>query len=316
MPANNQWFDDFPVAGALPPDELTVYLRQIGDNQTADKLEAAIEDADNVRGPATYRSSAAELIAGLLGYTLPWQHTAHSFGYFPPADGMEPVPLVHAGGMTADASLKNTRLNVHLQRLRVADYPGGGEHNILFDFYAQNQATGTVENLHFNATFRGREGQQVALINYPIFIGLTVGANGVAFRILTVNVSNARDDAMLKFLDSDAFKGGLKLVQAAQPALVPLSEMAYGLTRSLLEVNKDKPIQNIHMGLDFTNISGGARLAVGSYIAVQIPENLQAVWDWRDYVYNPHSGQVVSKADMTQMIAYNYLVFSVSKYEE
>jgi hypothetical protein len=56
-----------------------------------------------------------------------------------------------------------------------------------------------------------------------------------------------------------------------------------------------------------------ARLAEGSYLAVQIPESLQTVWDWDEWVFNPANGQVVNKAEPTQLIPYNYLVFSVSR---
>jgi hypothetical protein len=69
------------------------------------------------------------------------------------------------------------------------------------------------------------------------------------------------------------------------------------------------------MGLDFSAISTRARLAEGSYLAVQIPETIQAVWDWSQWVYNPVSGRVVNKDDGTQLIPYNYIVFSISRYE-
>jgi hypothetical protein len=74
----------------------------------------------------------------------------------------------------------------------VAAYPGGGTHHILFDFHAQNQVPGQVEDLHFNAIYRVREGERAGMIGYPIFVGLNVGAQGVAFRCLSVNVKNER----------------------------------------------------------------------------------------------------------------------------
>ena len=50
-------------------------------------------------------------------------------------------------------------------------------------------------------------------------------------------------------------------------------------------------------------------------MAVQIPETMQTVWDWDDWVYTPGNGQVVNKTDPTMLIPYNYVVFSVSRYE-
>jgi hypothetical protein len=70
------------------------------------------------------------------------------------------------------------------------------------------------------------------------------------------------------------------------------------------------------MGLDFSDVAFRARLAEGSYLAVQIPEQLQQVWDWADWIYQPTSGQVVRKDDPGQLIPFNYVVFSVSRYTE
>ena len=182
-----------------------------------------------------------------------------------------------------------------LDRLCIADYPGGGEHHILLDFYAQNQVVGSTEDLHFNATYRVREGEQAGIRGYPIFLGLNVGANGLMFRCYTVAVSNSQDTAFLSFLDLDVFKSGLKLVNTVQPAVAPLSAIAYGLTRSIAQRNHNVRVQDIQLGLDFTTNAAGARLALGSYVAVQIPASLQAVWDWREYVFNPNSGQVVRR---------------------
>jgi hypothetical protein len=58
----------------------------------------------------------------------------------------------HAGNIAADPSLKNGCIKITLEHSRVAAYPGGGMHQVLFDFYAQNHLPGEVEHLHFNAT--------------------------------------------------------------------------------------------------------------------------------------------------------------------
>jgi len=151
----------------------------------------------------------------------------------------QPVPIRHAGAIKADASLKGARLKITLDRLRIAEYPGGGTHHILFDFYAQTQIVGNLEHLHFNATFRGREGEHAALVGYPLFVGLEAGAEGVAFKCFTVNVKNDQDEALLSFLDSDVFEAGLRLVTTAQPALAPLASMASGLARGMAGRNKN-----------------------------------------------------------------------------
>jgi hypothetical protein len=297
------WFDDLPVLGKLPPKQAATKLREVGEDDAAAALEAGQE-------------AAAHTFGGPWWWPFqdrPWQHTARAFGYLAPAaPSQAPLPIRHAGNIAADPALKNGRIKITLDRLRVAAYPGGGMHRVLFDFYAQNQVPGEVEHLHFNATYRVREGEQAAILGYPIFVGLNVGSEGVAFKCFTVNVRNDQDEAFLGFLDSDVFKAGLKLASTVQPAIAPFSQMALGLTRSVATHNRNVPVQDFYLGLDFSRIPTRARLAEGSFMAVQIPEALQTVWDWDEWVFNPANGQVVNKAAPGQLVPYNYLVFSVS----
>jgi len=301
-----KWFDDLTVLGKLPPDEAAAKLREVGESEAAAKLESTPTDVPKSFGGRWFWPFQDK----------PWQYTAHAFGYLAPAPpGNAQLPILHAGNISADSSLKNSRIKITLDRLRVADYPGGGTHRILFDFYAQNQVPNNVEHLHFNSTYRVREGQQAAIIGYPVFIGLNVGTEGVAFKCFTVNVKNDDDESLLGFLESDVFKAGLKLVSTVQPAIAPLSGMAVALTKSIAGRNRNVPVQDFYMGLDFGNIPTGARLAEGAYLAVQIPETLQTVWDWSEWVYNPNNGHVVNATDTKQLIPYNYIVFGVSRYE-
>lgn len=303
------WFEDVHVLGELPPERAAEKLREIGEEAAAEALGAeALEDR-----PA--RTFGAKRASWWPFQDRAWQHTAHAFGYLAPAAaGGELAEIRHAGNIEADASLRNSRVRITLDRLRVADYPGGGTHRILFDFYAQNQVAGGVEHLHFNASHRVREGEQAAILGYPVFVGLNVGGEGVALKCFTVNVKNEGDEAFLDFLESDVFRAGLTLATTFQPAIAPLSGMALAVTKNIATRNRNVPVQEFYLGLDFTNISTRARLAEGSYLAVQIPESFQTVWDWDEWVYNPANGQVGSRSDPRQLIPYNYLVFSVSRH--
>lgn len=304
---NSSWFEDLPVLGKLPPAEAAAKLRAAGDEASAIAVDHAPPSA-KAFGPAGEKWWPFQ--------DKPWQHTAHAFGYLAPTPpGDAPLSIRHAGNIAADPSLKNSRVKITLDRLRVAEYPGSGTHRILFDFYAQNQVPDNVEHLHFNATYRAREGEQVGLLGFPIFLGLNVGTEGIAFKCFTVNVRNDDDEAFLGFLESDVFKAGLKLSATFQPAIAPFSAMALGLTRAIASRNRNVPVQDFYMGLDFSNVGTRARLAEGSYIAVQIPEKLQTVWDWSDWIYRPNQGQIVNRADPLKLIPYNYVVFSVSRYE-
>jgi hypothetical protein len=304
----SNWFDDLPVLGQLPVAEVAVRLREAGEDEAATLLE----------NPPVESHAPSFSPRGWWPFLdRPWQHTAHAFGYLSPAaPGDKPRPIQHAGNIKPDSSLKGARIKITLDRLRVADYPGRGTHRILFDFYAQNQVPGNVEHLHFNATYRVREGQQAGITGYPIFIGLNVGTEGVAFKCFTVNVKNDQDEALLGAMESDVFKAGLRLATTMQPAIAPLSGMAVALTRSIATRTRNVAVQDFFLGLDFTAVATRARLAEGSYLAVQVPEALEQVWDWNDWVYQPTSGQVVSKDDPTQLIPYNYVVLGVSRYTE
>jgi len=304
MPIPNP-FRDIPVIGRLSLEQAGAKLREMDDAETADALE---EDT----GPAP---ASFGLLSGLFKPKA-YQHTAHAIGFLPTSPpGSERLPIVHAGNMIGDESLKNGRVRITLNRLRVADYPGRGVHRVLFDFYAQNQVPDLTEELHFQSTVRAQEGQHAAVVGYPIFIGLNVGTEGVAFRCFTINVKNDADEAFLEFLESGVAKTGLKLATVAQPSLAPFVQIAQGLTTMIAKRHRNVPVQDFYLGLDFTGTTMGARLAIGDYIAVQIPESLQTVWTWKDWMYDPDNGHIVGRTDPTQLIPYNYLVFGVSRYE-
>ena len=92
----------------------------------------------------------------------------------------------------------------------MADYPGRGMHHILFDFAVQNQTEQGPEPVHLNAGYRVAEGDHAAVSGRPVFTGLHVGGEGLLLQCATVNVKNESDEALLGFLDSDAFKTGLQ----------------------------------------------------------------------------------------------------------
>jgi hypothetical protein len=224
--------------------------------------------------------------------------------------------IVHVGSIGPQPHLKNTRIKITLNRLRVAGYPGGGTHRVLFDFYAQNQLPGVTEELHINSTFRVREGESAAVVGYPIFIGLNVGTEGLTFRCQTVNVKNDEDETFLEMLETDVAKTGLKLATVAQPALAPLANIAMGLTKAIATRNRNVAVQDFSLGLDFGGTPMGARLAEGDYIAVQVPEDSLIVWNWEDWVYVPQSGNIVSRSQKDLLIPYNFVVFGISQYHE
>jgi hypothetical protein len=298
------FFEDLPVLGMLPPEEKARKFEEVNDMETVEEIREEIKASG--RGFWPGRSEVR-----------PCEHTSHAFGFVPQFElgKNECIQIKDASNIKPDTSLKNSRIKITLGRLRAADYPGSGMHRILFDFYAKNQLPGQVEPVHFNQTYRVQEKESAGITGYPIFIGLNVGSEGVEFKCFTVNVKNENDEKILDFLGSDVFQSGLKLATTAQPAIAPLTSMAVGITNMLAKRNRNVPVQDIFMGLDFTNTPHVARLAQGSYVAVQIPEKDLVEWDWDKWVYNTKNGRIVKKTNKRQLIPYNYLVFSVSKYE-
>lgn len=142
-------------------------------------------------------------------------------GYLAPATSSNaPLTVRHMGNTTADPLLKRSHIKITLDRLRVAAYPGGGARRVLFDFYAQNQVPGGGARLHFSATYRAREGEQAAILGFPIFVGLNAGAECVAFKRFPpstcVLIGMKRSPG---FLESDVFK--VALASTVQPAIAP-----------------------------------------------------------------------------------------------
>ncbi len=306
--ADDDWLARLPVIGNLPPDVAAAKLREVGEVEIAQALTDAPELA-----PTTY----GVLSRFGIGRDRAWQHTAHAIGYLAPVDGPQTslLDIQHAGNIASDEALKGSRIKLTLDGLRVADYPGRGMHRVLFDFAARNQTGQSAEQLHFHTTYPVREGEQAAALGRPIFVGLQVGAEGLFLQCATLNVLNEGDEALLRFLDGDAFKGGLQLLTTAQPVLAPFAALTVGLTETIAARNRNVAVQAVDMGLDFSRIPLRPKLAEGSYIAVQIPETLQSVWSWEDWRYDPVNGHLVNTLERDLLIPYNYFVVSISRYQ-
>jgi hypothetical protein len=51
----------------------------------------------------------------------------------------------------------------------------------------------------------------------------------------------------------------------------------------------------------------------GAYIAMQVQDELHQIWNWDDWVYDPTSGNIVSRDDPSQGLPYNYFVLGISR---
>ncbi|MGH2479781.1 MAG: hypothetical protein ACRDHW_09020, partial [Ktedonobacteraceae bacterium] len=280
------WFDT-PVIGGLAPELAIPRLLAIGEFEVAEQLERTLQNPSRGGKPKEKRWPFKN---------KPWQHTPHVFGYIQPgSSGNAPQPLHAIEAIEPERQLRNARITITLNRLRIANYPGSGIHRILVHFGAHNQQAERTEMLHFSATYRVREGESAGIQGYPIFVGLHVGSEGIVFRCRTINVLNEQDETFLRFLESDTFKAGLRLTTAVQPVIAPFSEMALSLVQSIAALHRNDPVQDFDLGLGFNTLALSGRLAEGTYLALQVPEHDKDAWDWEEWVYLPTQGRVIHR---------------------
>lgn len=305
--------DEFVPLGKQSPDEIVNKLREIGDDEAATDFEA-------------YEESSRADLESLFGPPRAYLNTQHQYGFIPrfdPGAGRF-QPIVAASSAPVDLALKNQRINIRLDYLRVYEYPKpliglrDNIHTILFAFEARNQLVDDSEAVAFNQTYRARSKQDVAVQGYPIFIGLGVGSEGVVLSCKTVNVGNSSDEKLVDAINSDSATMGLNLLATAQPALAPFIGVAKGLTTSLALRSKNAGVQDIRLGLDFEVGATGARLAVGSYIVAQVSRANEITWS--DWNFDRETGTIVranlAEGEDPYLLPYNAIVFRISFYEE
>ncbi|WP_308991614.1 hypothetical protein QLS71_006250 [Mariniflexile litorale] len=295
---NKEWFSESEIIGNQTRDSILSKLMNI----ESDEFISDIKNLNN-----------NELLKNVENIKDVWKFTSHAFGFIPKTNTpMLDSNIINATTITPQENLKNSKIKITLDRLVAMDYPGKGEHNVLFDFYVKNQVQGENEHVHFNQVYRITEGQQAGISGYPVFSDLNVGKEGIDFKCYTINVENKNDKKLVGFLEGDLFSSGLKLLDKINPVTPILSGFAKGFTDQIKNRNKNIPVQDIYLGLDTEKgITTRAKLAEGSYIVIQVP-NVNT-WDWSNWKYKSSIGQIVSKTDETKGPQFNYFIFSVSK---
>lgn len=293
------------MVGELPPAAIAHKLREIGDDEAAAFYEMQM---------------VADSSFLLEGRFLPrkWLDTSHQYGFIPflKSGSKRYYNIISATNMAPDTTLVNQRVNIRLDWLRAYEYPRSflnnedNIHTILFTFEAKNQVQEGNEALAFNQTYAARSGQDVAVVGHPIFIGLTVGRNGIDFTCKTVNVNNSSDEQLVTAITSEATQTGLHLLTTAQPALIPFVDLAKTLSISLVHHQKNIAVQRFSLGLDFETGATGARLAIGSYIVVQTSD-----LNWSEWCYDTETGTIRTVSDERKLLPHNAIMFRVSHYQ-
>jgi hypothetical protein len=307
--------NDFRVLGEMSGSEVIQKLAEIGDSEDAQAIAFAavkrIKPTAKIAEVLTVQDAQVDTVVALNKSIKPYLLATRAFGYIPPnnAAATTLVDLTAASNIAPDMSLKGRAIKITLDRLRIYDYPGKGIHNVLFDFSGRHQAEASNgEDLHFNQTYRAPEGEGASISGVPIFVGLKVGNEGISFAAKTVNVSNESDEKLLGFLEGDLFKRGLQLINSINPVVPIVSGFAENIFKQVASRNKNIAVQDIQLGLDFSDAPARPKLREGSYIAVQAPDG----FDITTCQYNPTTGDFVQKTGKSP-IPLNYIVFSVSK---
>ncbi len=287
---------DLKVIGEYDDQEIVSKLQEMGDSSVEPQAK-----------------SVESILNMFNSLEQPWKHTTHEVGYIAPHQpGAKKQEIQDPSAIPADTTLKNSRINIRLDRLRIFKYPGSGIHNVLVAFTARNQVANSQESVSFSQTYQVPEGELAGVVGYPVFIGLNTGSQGVTLEFSTVNVKNQADRALLSALESSPFQTGLELLTTAQPAIAPFTTLTLGLVKALAKRHENVGVQKLALGLDFEHGTMGKRLAEGNYIAIQAPTG---TIDWNKWIYQPALGTIVHKADSSPL-EYNYLVFRVSRYTE
>ncbi|MCP1220453.1 hypothetical protein NKW45_01165 [Acetobacter orientalis] len=285
------------LLGNQHPTQIIEYLREIGDDETADQFCG--------------QGGTGQSMGPLWGNAV-WGYTGVLIGYLAPdATGSE-IEIQNATQLVPEPSLKGKRVKITLDRFWVDNYPGKGEHTVLCEFTGKNQIQGEAEELRFALTVKARDGSGAATIGTPIFLGLSVGENGISFEGSTVNVRSDLDDDLLKALGTGPLRDGLSLLTTVQPALKPFVGLAGSLVSAVASRSKNRPVYSFKLGLDFESGSTSACLRYGSFIVIQ---GDNANWSWRNVVWNSEAQQVLTRQD-NKPIKFNYLVFRVSPYHD
>jgi hypothetical protein len=280
----------------LPAPRIEAYLRAIGDDGTADRLFPPGGSGQNF---------------GLKFGGEVWGHTGVALGFIPPTGSGE-TAILDATAMVPEPGLKNAQVKIVLDQFWVQRYPGSGKHKILCEFTGKNQTTTVREDLRFALKLEARDQSPAGVNGAPIFLGVSAGKNGISFEGRMIHVGSSGEDAMLAALESDAVKQGLSLLTTAQPALGPFVGLAGSLVAGVLKRDRNKEIYNFKLGLDFADSQTSAKLRFGSFVVVQTD---MATWSWSRASWD-RSRQLVIDTETNEPIAYNYLIFRISPYDD
>lgn len=300
-----QKFSDLKVSDAIS------ILSEIGDTESAYELDNLIKE--NPSNADVTLESIPE-----LKFKKAWKIKEHAFGYLDHENRVDnKIPIVNALTMDVDESLKGERINIRVGTINIYRYPGffGGEHEILFEFSAKHSPDdgNDDENIKYTQKYtlrnKGGGGKQ----GLQVLKGLRVPNNGIDFHLNTIYIANKSEEKVLKFLNSSLFNSGIELISSANPVVKEVAGYATGITEYITEEKKNKIVQEIGLGFDFSGNTGVASLKKGTYLAVQTKrEDL----DWSEWYYDTNESLIKPEDGSVERLPRNFISFIISEYEE
>jgi hypothetical protein len=273
------------------------YLREIGDDEAADALAPP--------------GGTGQMLGFSWGNEV-WGYTGMLIGFIPAEGTGQRTPIDNAYTIAADPTLKGSRTKITLERFWVERYPGRGTHKILCEFTGKNQAQGEQEELKLAVKTEANDKSSAGIGGTPIFLGVTVGNNGIQFEGTMINVSSKKDTELLAALSSGPFREGLGLLTTAQPALKPFVGLTTSVVNAVLKRSENKEVYRFKLGLDFETSQTSVALRHGSFVVVQGDDHQ---WDWSTLAWNVDAQQIVDR-ETGEPINLNYLVFRVAPFHD
>lgn len=288
-------FDQANSLGSKSNEDIADYLTEIGDLDAAQDFVGA-----QVAGQAGFLPTAA------------WKHRGGVYGYINPNPDQNTglFSIQSASAIQPDNTLIGQSIKLSLDCFYVHSYPGFGAHDVLFEFGGKSQISATVEDVRHPLKFQINDSGAASVSGTPIFLGLNVHQNGVAFEGRTINVSSSDDQQVIDLFNSNVFKTGLTLINTAQPVLKPYSALAVAAIGAIAARSKNVQVHNFNLGLDFGNNPTSSKLRHGSYLVIQSDDAI----DLNNYKWNRTTSRLEHFSGANARVEFNYLIIGVSPY--
>jgi len=297
----------------LKVPEAITELGEYGDMESVKELSSLL-----AKNPKYFGYTVSELPNDT--YDKPWKIKEHVYAFIDDKNSKNnAAPLINSLNMKADQKLKGSRVNIRIGNIYVKRYPGiyNKNHEVLFDFSAKHSPDDSAksnkeEEIAFSQKYTLNNKEGSGYQGLFAFKGLNIPSNGIDFRLNTILLGNKNAKKLLGFLDSDVFKSGLQLLSTVNPVVDKAAGYAKGIVNYVTDINKNRVIQEIGLGFDFSDQTEVASLKLGTFVAIQAIRNDVKL---QDRIYDKELSLIVHKKNK-QRLPYNHITFVVSMYNE